>query len=105
MLKRGTTTCGQTPPTENANQGEEYETMPEQDTKPAGPPPAPAPPPEPRHLIPLSVPEIRHMLHFADQGKRAITRALKWSLWRRAHQGDARRRHYRRRLRTQALAL
>jgi hypothetical protein len=75
--------------------------MPEQDTKSADPPP----PHKTRYLIPLSVPEIRHLLHFADQGKHAILRALEWSLWRREHQGDARRRHYRRRLKTQALAL
>ena len=93
------------PPIEDANRHAHNETRPDKDTISAEPPIPSAPPRQPKRLIALTIPEIRHLLHRADQGRRAITSALKWSLWRRVHQADARRRHYRRRLRTQALAL
>ena len=50
-------------------------------------------------LIPLTVPEIRHLLwRLADPSAPRAAGALGWSVWRRQHQATARRHHYRRRL-------
>ena len=57
-----------------------------------------------RRKIPLTVPEIRR-LFIRDQAKHLIDHALHWSSFRREHQADARRLHFRRRLKIQALAL
>jgi len=71
-------------------------------------PPAPDPPPIHRRLIPLTLAEIRRLLHIHrdqrdDQTK--IAHALHWSKWRRTHQTHARRCHFRRRLCLQALMI
>src|SRR5664279_1288751 len=71
-------------------------------------PATPDPPPIRRRLIALTLAEIRRLLHIHrdqrdDQTK--IAHALHWSKWRRAHQTHARRCHFRRRLRLQALMI
>ena len=52
-------------------------------------------------LLPLTVPEIRHLLWGLTASASADPRAtqlLAWSRWRRRHQAAARRSHYKRRL-------
>jgi hypothetical protein len=49
-------------------------------------------------LIPLTVPEIRRLLHTASTDKHRRRHAITWSRWRRRHQAQARRSHYKRRL-------
>lgn len=55
--------------------------------------------------IRLTLAEIRRLFNLRDQVKRLIHAAMRWSAYRRGHQGDARRHHVRRRLKIQALAL
>ena len=57
-----------------------------------------------RRKTPLTVPEIRRLFNVRDQVKHLIDHALHWSSFRREHQADARRHHFRRRLKIQALA-
>lgn len=69
-------------------------------------PPSPTPPTTPRprparNLIKLSVAEARRLFNVRDQGKYAIQHALDWSIWRRSHQAEARRHHFRHHLRMQ----
>lgn len=55
-------------------------------------------------MIPLTLAEIRRLINLAAPKIAAIVdHALHWSKWRRKHQTDARRAHFRRRLRLQAL--
>jgi hypothetical protein len=54
-----------------------------------------------RHLIVLTVAEIRRLFNLVDKDDQAIDHGLRWSAWRRGHQADARRHHFRRRLRLQ----
>ena len=56
---------------------------------------------DPNALIPLSVPEIRHLLWFLVWQKTVEqSLVLAWSLWRRRHQAQAQFYHYQRRLRS-----
>ena len=59
-----------------------------------------APPP-----IPLTIAEIRRLLHLPRHDDQALDHGLYWSAWRRQHQGDARWHHFRRRLRLQTLQI
>ena len=54
-----------------------------------------------RNLIRLSVTEARRLFNARHQGKHAMQQALAWSIWRREHQAEARRHHFRRRLKLQ----
>jgi hypothetical protein len=56
-------------------------------------------------MIPLTIAEIRRLFNVVDHTTAAIQHALHWSRFRRQHQAEARRHHFRRRLKTQALAL
>jgi hypothetical protein len=56
-------------------------------------------------MIPLTIAEIRRLFNLIGQATEAIQHALHWSHFRRQHQAEARRHHFRRRLKTQALAL
>lgn len=56
-------------------------------------------------LIPLSTAEIRRLLSLPRYDPQALYQGLCWSAWRRAHQADARRRHFLRRLRLQTLQI
>ncbi len=56
-------------------------------------------------MIPLTIAEIRRLLNIIGQTAEIIQHALHWSTFRRRHQAEARRHHFRRRLKTQALAL
>jgi hypothetical protein len=58
-----------------------------------------------RHLIALSVAEIRRLFNLIDTADHAIDHALRASAWRREHQANARRHHFRRRLRLQMLEI
>lgn len=58
-----------------------------------------------RGMIPLTIAEITRLFNVLDQATEAIQHALHWSCFRRRHQADARRHHFRRRLKIQALAL
>jgi hypothetical protein len=58
-----------------------------------------------RRLIALTVAEIRRLFNLADKDDQAIDHGLHWSAWRRAHQADARRHHFRRRLRLQMIEI
>lgn len=59
----------------------------------------------PLRLIRLSTGEIRRLLALPRHDPQALYQGLRWSAWRRAHQADARRRHYLRRLRLQTLQI
>ena len=51
-------------------------------------------------LIPLTVPEVRRLLHrLIWSAPPSIAHTLAWSIWRRRHQARARRGHYQRRAR------
>lgn len=63
----------------------------------------PAPPR--RRLIPLTVAEIRHLLHLDRRNEEAVAKGLKWSIWRRQHQANARRCHVRRHLGLQMIVI
>ncbi|HEY6793466.1 MAG TPA: hypothetical protein VI248_02150 [Kineosporiaceae bacterium] len=76
------------------------------------PHPRPEQPPEPtarpvtrRTLIPLTLAEIRRLLALVHRGEQAIAHGLHWSTWRRSHQSQARRAHFRKRLHRQALMI
>jgi hypothetical protein len=56
-------------------------------------------------MIPLTVTEIARLFNVLGQTTEAIQHALHWSCFRRHHQAEARRHHFRRRLKIQALAL
>jgi hypothetical protein len=56
-------------------------------------------------LIPLSAAEIRRLLSLPRHDDRALSHGLRWSAWRRAHQAEARRHHFRRRLRLQVMQI
>ena len=56
-------------------------------------------------MIPLTIAEIGRLFNVLGQAAEAIQHALHWATFRRRHQADARRHHFRRRLKIQALAL
>jgi hypothetical protein len=56
-------------------------------------------------MIPLTIAEIRRLFNVCDQAKHLIQHTLHWSSWRREHQAQARRHHFKRRLKIQTLAL
>jgi hypothetical protein len=56
-------------------------------------------------LIALSIAEIRRLFNLIDQDDHAIDHGLRWSAWRREHQADTRRHHFKRRLRLQTLMI
>jgi hypothetical protein len=58
-----------------------------------------------RRLIPLSVGEIRHLFNLVDKDDHVVDLGLYWSNFRRAHQAQARRRHFRLRLRLQIVQI
>jgi len=58
-----------------------------------------------RRLIDLTIAEIRRLLHLGNHHENPVTHALHWSNWRREHQTQARRSHFSRRLRLQALLI
>jgi len=59
----------------------------------------------PRPLIQLSIGEIRRLFNLPRHDLRALYQGLRASVWRRRHQADPRRRHFRRRLRLQTLTI
>jgi hypothetical protein len=56
-------------------------------------------------MIPLTLAEIARLVHVRGKAMDVIQHALHWSSFRRRHQADARRHHFRRRLKIQVLAL
>ncbi len=58
-----------------------------------------------RHLIILSIAEIRRLFNLIGKDDQAINQGLRWSAWRREHQADTRRSHFKRRLRLQMLEI
>jgi hypothetical protein len=56
-------------------------------------------------MIPLTLAEIARLFHVRDRAAEVVQHALHWSALRRRHQAEARRHHFRRRLKIQALAL
>jgi hypothetical protein len=68
-------------------------------------PPRLADGPRPQRLIQLSIGEIRRLLNLPRHDLHALYQGLRASVWRRRHQADARRRHFRRRLRLQTLTI
>jgi hypothetical protein len=56
-------------------------------------------------LIPLSIAEIRRLLNLPRHDPRILRHGLRWSVWRRHHQADARRHHIRIRLPLQSLMI
>ncbi|MEC3975301.1 hypothetical protein QMK34_08395, partial [Amycolatopsis sp. H20-H5] len=58
-----------------------------------------------RHLVALSIAEIRRLFNLIDKDDHVIDQGLRASAWRRGHQADARRSHFRRRLRLQMLEI
>jgi hypothetical protein len=56
-------------------------------------------------MIPLTVTETRRLFNASDQAIHLIKHALHWSGFRREHQANARRHHFRRRLKIQTVAL
>jgi hypothetical protein len=56
-------------------------------------------------MIPLTIAEIARLFNVIGQATEVIHHALHWSRFRREHQAEARRHHFRRRLKLQALAL
>jgi hypothetical protein len=71
------------------------------DAEPAPPDRRPAPS---RWPIRPTLAEVRRLFHLRDQGRPRIHEALRWSTYRRRHQGEARWYHARRRLRIQSVA-
>jgi hypothetical protein len=59
----------------------------------------------PRRLIGLTLGEIRRLFNLIGKDDQAIYQGLRWSVWRRAHQADARAAHFRRRLRLQTMQI
>jgi hypothetical protein len=61
--------------------------------------------PKAADLLPLTVPEIRHLLvRLLWQPTHPVENVLGWSHWRRRHQARAKRSHYRQRLRRNSLS-
>lgn len=58
-----------------------------------------------RRLIALSIAEIRRLFNLIGKDDHIIDHGLRASAWRRGHQADARRSHFRRRLRLQMLEI
>src|SRR5664279_1516581 len=58
-----------------------------------------------RRLIDLTIAEIRRLLNTVIRRENPVSHALHWSNWRREHQTQARRSHFARRLRLQALMI
>ena len=56
-------------------------------------------------MIPLTLAAIARLFDIRDRTADVIQHALHWSGFRRRHQAEARRHHFRRRLKIQALAL
>jgi hypothetical protein len=56
-------------------------------------------------MITLSIAEIRRLFNLIGKNDHTIDQGLHWSAWRREHQADTRRRHFRRRLRLQMLEI
>lgn len=57
-------------------------------------------------LIPLTVPDVRHLLwNLVGTAPASVAHVLAWSRWRRRHQARAQRCHYRRRLTYHSLEL
>ena len=56
-------------------------------------------------MIPLTLAEIARLFHVRGKAMDVIQHVLHWSGFRRRHQAEARRHHFRRRLKIQALAL
>jgi hypothetical protein len=56
-------------------------------------------------MIPLTLAEIGRLFNVIGQAAEAVQHALRWSGFRRQHQAEARRHHFRRRLKIQTLAL
>jgi hypothetical protein len=52
-------------------------------------------------LITLSIAEIRRLFNLIGKDDQAIDQGLRWSAWRREHQADTRRHHFKRRLKLQ----
>src|ERR1039458_2022163 len=92
--KRGPATCGQPERPDRTNN-------PEKETKPRNATPAPAR--RPGRLIGLTISEIRRLFNLPRHDRRAVDHGLYWSAWRRTHQAEARRHHFRRRLRLQVM--
>jgi hypothetical protein len=58
-----------------------------------------------RRLIRLTIGEIRRLFALAGKDDHAIDLGLRWSVWRREHQANARACHFRRRLRLQVMQI
>jgi hypothetical protein len=56
-------------------------------------------------MIPLTIAEIGRLFSVVGHAVEAVHHALHWSSFRRRHQAQARRHHFRRRLKLQTLAL
>jgi hypothetical protein len=61
--------------------------------------------PRTRRLAALTVAEVRRLFNLIGLTRIAIDQGLHWSIWRRAHQAEARRHHFRRRLRLQMIQI
>src|ERR1700677_2330828 len=95
-LKRGSGTCGQPAAPR------------ETDTPPEDKSPRLSRPADNRNpvcLVRLSVAEIRRLLSLPFHDDDTVDLGLYWSAWRRAHQGEPRRCHFRRRLRLQVMQI
>jgi hypothetical protein len=58
-----------------------------------------------RRLAKLTVAEIRRLFSLIGKDDQAVDLGLRWSLWRREHQADARAHHFRRRMRLQIMQI
>jgi hypothetical protein len=58
-----------------------------------------------RRLIGLTIGEVRRLFNLIGNDDQAIYLGLRWSVWRREHQADARACHFRRRLRLQTMQI
>ncbi len=56
-------------------------------------------------LIRLTTSEVRRLFNLIGKDDQAIYLGLRWSVWRREHQANARAHHFRRRLRLQAMQI
>lgn len=61
--------------------------------------------PRRRRLARLTVAEIRRLFNLIGKDDQAVDLGLRWPLWRREHQADARAHHFRRRMRLQTLQI
>jgi hypothetical protein len=64
--------------------------------------PSPAPR---RRLASLTIAETRRLFNLIGRPLHQIQHALRWSAFRRRHQADARRHHFRRRMRIQMMQI